>query len=383
MKKVSILGSTGSIGTNCLHVIESQSQQFEVQYLTAYQNIALLFEQAKKFRPKAVAIFKEEAHQEYFDKFKQIGVEIYPGFEGIIEISRREDIDVLVNALVGAIGLQPTLNAIQKNRRIALANKETLVIGGQFVVEKARRLGVEILPIDSEHSALLQCLTGEDENSIRSIILTASGGPFRDRPYDDFSTVTVEQALNHPNWEMGEKITIDSATLMNKGLEVIEAHWLFDLDVRKIEVVIHPQSIIHSMVEFTDGAIKAQLGIPDMRIPIQYALTFPERLPMDLPRLNLSQLKELTFEKPNLEKFLCLKLSYEALKAGGAAPAILNAANEEAVYLFLKRKIRFDQIAQIVEDALTNCSYNSVDKVEEMLNYDQFTREYVRNKYRN
>lgn len=379
MKRISILGSTGSIGTNCLNVIESQQGEFQVNYLTNYKNIQLLFEQAEKFRPNAVAIFENDKVAEYLPRFKKIGVEVYTGFEGILEVSRKEDVDILVNALVGAVGLQPTLNAIRKNVRIALANKETLVIGGRFVMEKARQEGAEIIPIDSEHSALLQCIAGEDSEKIKCVYLTASGGPFREFSSDDFSNVTVEQALNHPNWNMGQKVTIDSATLMNKGLEVIEAHWLFNLKPAEIQVVIHPQSIIHSMVEFADGSIKAQLGVPDMRIPIQYALTYPKRLSADFPRLDFLTLKELTFEQPNFEKFRCLKLSYQALETGGAAPAVLNAANEVAVNLFLTRKIGFEEIPQIVEKALTNCKFNNCDKVEDLLQYDKLTRDYVLN----
>lgn len=379
MKRISILGSTGSIGTNCLNVIESQQGEFQVNYLTNYKNIQLLFEQAEKFRPNAVAIFENDKVAEYLPRFKKIGVEVYTGFEGILEVSRKEDVDILVNALVGAVGLQPTLNAIRKNVRIALANKETLVIGGRFVMEKARQEGAEIIPIDSEHSALLQCIAGEDSEKIKCVYLTASGGPFREFSSDDFSNVTVEQALNHPNWDMGQKVTIDSATLMNKGLEVIEAHWLFNLKPAEIQVVIHPQSIIHSMVEFADGSIKAQLGVPDMRIPIQYALTYPKRLSADFPRLDFLTLKELTFERPNFEKFRCLKLSYQALETGGAAPAVLNAANEVAVNLFLTRKIGFEEIPQIVEKALTNCKFNNCDKVEDLLQYDKLTRDYVLN----
>ncbi len=379
MKRISLLGSTGSIGTNCLNVVERQKNEFVVNYLTSYKNIQLLFEQASKFHPKAVAIVKKEKVMKYLPRFKEIGVEVYTGFEGILEVSRKEDVDILVNALVGAVGLQPTLNAMRKNVRIALANKETLVIGGKFVMEKAQKEGAEVIPIDSEHSALLQCIAGEDIEKIACVFLTASGGPFREISGDDFSNVTVEQALDHPNWDMGSKVTIDSATLMNKGLEVMEAHWLFDLKPAEIQVVIHPQSIIHSMVEFADGSIKAQLGVPDMRIPIQYALTYPKRLSADFPRLDFRTLKELTFEQPDFKKFRCLKLSYEALETGGAAPAVLNAANEEAVNLFLTRKIGFEEIPQIVEKALTNCKFNSCHTVEDLLQYDKLTRDYVLN----
>ncbi len=289
--------------------------------------------------------------------------------------------DIVVNALVGAVGLQPTLNAIKANRRVALANKESLVIGGQFVMQKAKETGAEIIPIDSEHNALLQCIAGENVDSIHSIILTASGGPFRNLPHAALASVTVEQALNHPNWDMGQKITIDSATLMNKGLEVIEAHWLFGIEADRIDVVIHPQSIIHSLVEFEDGSVKAQLGLPDMRIPIQYALTYPDRYPADFPRLDLKTLQALTFEPPDMNKFSCLRLSYEALEYGGSAPAVLNAANEEAVSLFLNRKISFEEIPEIVEKALTECQFNSCHKVDELLECDRMTREYVKKNF--
>lgn len=377
------MGSTGSIGANCLNVVDAQTGKFTVNYLTSHTNIQLLFEQAVKFRPKAVAIIKEDRVPEYLPRFKEIGVEVYGGFEGILEICDRDDVDIVVNALVGAVGLKPTLKAIKKNMRIALANKETLVIGGQFVLEKARREGAEIIPIDSEHSALLQCIQGEDQENIKCVILTASGGPFREFSVEDLSDVTVEQALNHPNWDMGPKITIDSATLMNKGLEVIEAHWLFNLEASQIQVVIHPQSIIHSLVEFADGSVKAQLGLPDMRIPIQYALTYPGRLLADFPRLDFRSLKELTFEQPDFEKFQCLRLSFDALEIGGAAPAVLNAANEEAVNLFLSQKIGFNQIPRIVESALANCQDNHCASVEDLLQYDELTREYVLNGYDN
>lgn len=381
MKRLAILGSTGSIGTNCQKVIEAQKNTFQVNYLSTYQNVALLYEQAKRLHPHAVAVYRVECLGEYADKFKNLGIEVYTGFDGLLEISRQDDYDIMVNALVGAIGLKPTLNAIKKNRRIALANKETLVIAGQLVMEKAHQVGAEIIPIDSEHSALLQCLVGEDPANIRRVILTASGGPFRKIPVEQFAQVTVEQALNHPNWEMGQKITIDSATLMNKGLEVIEAHWLFDLKPEQIQVVIHPQSIVHSMVEFNDGSIKGQLGIPDMRIPIQYALTYPERLTADFPRIDWYELKELTFEPPDLNKFRCLKLAFEALEYGGTAPAILNAANEEAVQLFLNRKIRFDQIPQIIEETLAAIEKKSYHTVDEILYFDQMARNFIKDKF--
>jgi 1-deoxy-D-xylulose-5-phosphate reductoisomerase len=381
MKRVAILGSTGSIGRNCLEVIEQQRSRFRVQYLTANGNVELLLQQAKKFRPRAAAVLREKESASFSAQFKELGVELLTGFEGLLEISQREDADIVVNALVGAAGLQPTLSALQRRRRVALANKESLVMGGQFVMAAAEKVGAEIIPIDSEHSALLQCLAGEDPQTIAAVILTASGGPFRKRAVGDFPQVTVEQALNHPNWNMGKKITIDSATLMNKGLEVIEAHWLFKLAAAKIKVVIHPQSIIHSLVEFRDGSVKAQLGLPDMRLPIQYALTYPQRLATDFPRLDFRKLKDLTFEEPDFDKFRCLKLCYEALESGGAAPAVLNAANEEAVHLFLNRKIGFHQIPRIVEGALSTCRFNSLHTVEELLEYDRWSREFVRSNF--
>lgn len=381
MKRIALLGSTGSIGRNCLEVIQQQRHRFQVQYLTTNGNVERLLEQSKRFRPKAAAVLKETELSPYAAQFKEIGVELLVGFDGLMEISRREDVDIVVNALVGAVGLRPTLNALRPRRRIALANKESLVMGGQFVMARAREVGAEIIPIDSEHSALLQCLVGEDPETISAVILTASGGPFRKRDAHDFPQITVEQALHHPNWNMGKKITIDSATLMNKGLEVIEAHWLFNLGSSKIKVVIHPQSIIHSMVEFRDGSIKAQLGLPDMRLPIQYALSYPERLAAHFPSLDFCKMKDLTFEEPDSEKFPCLKLAYEALEKGGAAPAVLNAANEEAVHLFLNRKIGFHQIPQLVEEALTNCESRSLTNVAELLEYDQWSREYVRKKF--
>jgi len=381
MKRISLLGSTGSIGVNCLDVMQRQEDQFEVRYLTTNRNADLMLAQAERFRPAAVAIFDEAVAQRYSEKFRQIGAEVYAGFDGILEISAKTDVDIVVNALVGAVGLQPTLNAIRPGCRVALANKETLVMGGQLVMQKAAAAGVEVIPIDSEHSALLQCLAGEDAASVRQIILTASGGPFRELAAPALATVTVEQALNHPNWDMGAKITIDSATMMNKGLEVIEAHWLFDRPAGDIQVVIHPQSIIHSMVEFSDGSIKAQMGLPDMRLPIQYALSYPDRFPADFPRLDFQNLRELTFERPDFEKFRCLKLSYAALEAGGSAPAVLNAANEEAVTLFLGRKLGFDQIPVVVEETLAHCETNGYQEVEELLAYDNMSREYVRKNY--
>lgn len=381
MKKISVFGSTGSIGTNTLDVVARNREAFEIRYLTTYQNVALLFEQAEKFKPQAVAIFDESKVAGFFPRFKELGVEVLTGYEGLLEISKKEDVEIVVNALVGAVGLRPTMNAIQKNRRIALANKETLVIGGHLVMEKAKACNAEIIPIDSEHSAILQCIVGERNADIQRIVLTASGGPFRNKKKEEFSKITVAEALNHPNWSMGNKITIDSATLMNKGLEVIEAFWLFNLKPEEVDVVVHPQSIIHSFVEFNDGSLKAQLGLPDMRVPIQYALTFPVRMPANFPRLDFNELHKLTFEQPDTEKFRSLKLAFDVLRQGGSAPVILNASNEEAVNLFLTKRINFDQIPIIVEDALANCNLKNYDSVEDLMSCDKYTREFVLSKY--
>lgn len=377
MKRVAILGSTGSIGRNCLEVIEQQRERFQVQYLTANGNVELLLQQAKKFRPRAAAILREKESASFSTQFKELGVELLSGFDGLLEISQREDADIVVNALVGAAGLRPTLSALKRRRRVALANKESLVMGGQFVMAAAEKVGAEIIPIDSEHSALLQCLAGEDPQTIDAVILTASGGPFRKRAVGDFPQVTVEQALTHPNWNMGKKITIDSATLMNKGLEVIEARWLFNLPLRKIRVLIHPQSIIHSMVEFVDGSIKAQMGMPDMRIPIQYAMSYPERLPNKLPRLDFSRWSTLTFQEPDLDKFACLRLAYQAIADGGTAPTVLNAANEVAVQAFLSERLRFLDIPRVIDRAL-QCHHNhrAVD-LKSVISADRWARDFV------
>ncbi len=378
MKRISILGSTGSIGTNSLDVIGQQQGAFSVAYLSTNRNVELLLQQAARFRPRAVAVVEHDGIEAYAEEFAALGVELLRGFDGLLELSSRDDTDIVINALVGAVGMQPTLNAIKCGHRIALANKETLVLGGELVMSQVAACGAELVPIDSEHSAILQCLAGERRQDVARLILTASGGPFRQT--SDLRDVTVAQALNHPNWDMGPKITIDSATLMNKGLEVIEACWLFGMPPSSIDIVVHPQSIVHSLVEFVDGSLKAQLGLPDMRIPIQYALSYPERMRTELPRLDLAGLQELTFEPPDLNKFRCLKLAFEALEAGGAAPAVLNASNEETVSLFLAERIRFDQIPDFVEGALNDCGANGYQGVEELLHYDSMARAYVREK---
>ena len=377
MKKVFILGSTGSIGVNSLNVIEQLKDEFEVAALTVNTNVDLLVDQIKKFKPEYVAVRNKNAAQRIVSQLPQ-GTKLLIGEEGLIEAAASCEYDIFVGAMVGFAGLAPTIEAIKRGKRIALANKETLVVAGEFVTNLCSENQAEILPVDSEHSAIYQCLIGENLSEVEKIILTASGGPFLDKDKSFFEVATIDEALNHPNWKMGNKITIDSATMMNKGLEVIEAKWLFGLPKEKIEVVIHPQSIIHSMVQFVDGSIKAQLGLPDMRLPIQYALTFPERMKNNLDRTDLTKIGTLTFIDPDYKKFECLKLAYDALNAGGTAPCILNAANEIAVEKFLKKEIKFSHIPKMIDNALTKFEGNGVSDLDTIFEYDKKTREYVR-----
>ncbi len=351
MRTLTILGSTGSIGTQTLDIVRQFKDDFSINVLTANTRIKELEDQIREFNPKAVAISNEDAWKEFKNTTSFKG-EILCGEEGVIAAASHPDNDIVMQALVGFSGVAPTLAAIEQGATIALANKETLVSAGSIVMKSAKEKQVPILAVDSEHSAILQCMAGEERSMIDKIILTASGGPFREFEKDAFSSITREQALKHPNWVMGQKITIDSATLMNKGFEVIEARWLFDLTPEQIEVVIHPQSIIHSLVQFGDASIKAQLGTPDMRVPIIYALFHPERRHADLPKLDLLTAGNLSFFKPDTERFPCLQLAYDAMKTGGTAPAILNAANEIAVQYFLENKARFLQIPQIIEKVL-------------------------------
>lgn len=351
MKKILLLGSTGSIGVNTLNVIREFPELFSVEALAVNSNINLLFEQIKEFQPRIVVVKDKDAA----DKLRRMvtgNIKILEGSEGLVEIAQNCEYDIFVGAMVGFCGLAPTLEAIKRGKRIALANKETLVVAGQLVTAMVNEHKAELIPVDSEHSAIFQCLTGEKVSEVEKIILTASGGPFLHSSRQSLADVTVDQALNHPNWKMGNKITIDSASMMNKGLEVIEAHWLFNLPAERIEVVIHPQSIIHSMIEFVDGTIKAALSTPDMKLPIQYALTYPDRLKSSFVTTKLPDIKNLTFFEPDYEKFECLKLAFESLSAGGTAPCILNAANEVAVDKFLKREIKFTQIQQIISKSL-------------------------------
>ena len=381
MKRLTLLGATGSIGKSCLDVVNEFPEEFSLEFLSARSNIELLYHQAQKFHPRAAAItaLPESAFKKWQEKFRKTGTELLLGDESLCQLAA-EKVDVTVNAIVGAAGLPATLQAIQNGSTIALANKETLVIAGELVKHHLQKYNATLLPIDSEHSAIWQCLCGESQNQIRKIILTASGGPFRKKSSDDFSKITVEQALDHPNWDMGHKISIDSATMMNKGLEIIEAFWLFELPLKKIEVLVHPQSIIHSMVEFIDGSIKAQLGLPDMRLPIQYALSYPDRLPNNFPRLDFTTLKTLSFEPPDLEKFKCLQLAISALEQGGTVPAVLNAANEEAVYAFLDKQLKFDQIPEVIDDALQNHNNDRSITYESIIAADQWARQFVKKK---
>ena len=377
MKKILILGSTGSIGKNTLNVIRKFPDKFRISALTVNKRIDLLEPQIEEFKPELVVVQNKDFAKELKSKIRG-KCEILSGEDGLITAAANIDYDVLIGAMVGFAGLAPTIEAIKRGKRIALANKETLVVAGELVTELCEKYNAEIIPVDSEHSAIYQCLVGEKETQVNKLILTASGGPFLNTSKETFCNVTVQQALNHPNWNMGNKITIDSASMMNKGLEVIEAHWLFGISKNKIEVVIHPQSIIHSMVEFIDGSIKAQLGLPDMKLPIQYALSFPERLTNDFPRVSLQKIGNLTFFEPDLNKFECLKIAYDVLETGGIAPCILNAANEVAVEKFLNGKIKFSYIPAIINQALDKFENHKQPDLEMIFEYDSLTRKFAK-----
>jgi 1-deoxy-D-xylulose-5-phosphate reductoisomerase len=377
-RRIAILGSTGSIGTQALEVIQAHPDFFEVELLTAQNNADLLIKQSAAFRPNVVVIGNEALYDPVFQALDPLGIKVYAGDRALASVVEMDTIDLVLTALVGYAGLQPTIRAIQAGKPIALANKETLVVAGELVTRLAREKGVNIYPVDSEHSAIFQCLTGEFHNPIEKIILTASGGPFRGKKADFLRTVTKAQALKHPNWVMGAKITIDSATLMNKGLEVIEAKWLFGLDASQVDVVVHPQSIIHSMVQFEDGSIKAQMGLPDMRLPIQYALHYPDRLKSDFPRFDFSLYPQLTFEKPDLQTFRNLQLAFDALQQGGNMPCIVNAANEIAVAEFLQERIGFLEISDTIAACMAKVPYIANPSYEDYVNTDQETRRTAR-----
>lgn len=373
-KHIAILGSTGSIGTQALEVVAANPEIFQVEVLTAQHNAALLIEQARQFKPNAVVIVNDDHYNLVKDALVNEDIKVYAGEKSLNSIVQMETIDLVLTALVGYAGVRPTLSAIEAGKQIALANKETLVVAGELITEKAREKGVNIYPVDSEHSAIFQCLVGEFHNRIEKIILTASGGPFRGKKREELIHVTKAQALKHPNWTMGAKVTIDSASLMNKGLEVIEAKWLFGLKPSQVEVVVHPQSIVHSLVQFEDGSIKAQLGLPDMRLPIQFAMSYPNRLKADFPRFDFAKYPSLTFEKPDTETFRNLALAFEALEKGGNRPCVLNAANEVAVAEFLKDKIGFLEMSDLVEQCLTKIDFIQRPSLEDYINTDKETR---------
>jgi len=366
-KRVAILGSTGSIGTKSLEVIENSREMFEVEVLTANDNAGLLIEQAKKYLPNVVVIANEAKYKTVSDALGKYPVKVYAGKDAINQVVQMDNIDIVLTALVGYSGLIPTYNAVKSGKSIALANKEALVVAGEIITRMALENRVNILPVDSEHSAVFQCLTGEFENVPRRIILTCSGGPFRGKTVDELKNVTVGMALNHPNWDMGAKITIDSATLINKGFEVIEAHWLFGMPSSKIDVIVHPQSIIHSLVEFEDGSLKAQLGLPDMRLPIQYALTYPKRVKNNFPRFSFFNYPNFTFEQPDKIKFRNLALAYEALDLGGNAPCILNAANEVVVEAFLEGRTGFVSMPYIIESAMQKMDFIKSPGIDDLI----------------
>ena len=375
-RNIAVLGSTGSIGRNSLEVIKGLPDRFRVTYLTANKNTDLLAQQIRIFKPRGVVVLDENRASALKNQMNG-SVEFLTGVHGLKEVVRRDDVDIVISSLVGFAGLEPTIEAIRHHKTVALANKETLVAAGQLITALLREYGVQLIPIDSEHSAILQCLQGEDPARIARLILTASGGPFLNKPLQEFESITVDQALHHPNWQMGRKITVDSATLMNKGLQVIEAHWLFGLPAQKIDVVIHPQSIIHSMVEFIDGSVKAQLGIPDMKLPIQYALTFPDRFPMNGERLSFPKLQSMTFSEPDRNKFRCLQLAYDALSRGGTLPAAMNAANEVAVEAFLTKRITFKRIPEVIENAMTTHKTISSPELPDIIEADRLTRQHA------
>lgn len=376
-RHIAILGATGSIGRNTLEVVRALPNRFEITALTTNGNIDLLEQQISEFNPRVVVVHDAEKAGELRARLGR-RTEVLSGIAGVLDVVRRSDVDVVVAAMVGFAGVAPTAEAIRHGKHIALANKETLVAAGAHIMELVRQKGVTLVPIDSEHSAILQSLVGEQTESIAKLILTASGGPFRDTPSDQFSRITVEDALKHPNWSMGNKITVDSASLMNKGLEVIEAHWLFGLSAQQIEVVVHPQSIIHSMVEFVDGSVKAQLGLPDMKLPIQYALTYPERVAMQGPRVSFPSLRTLTFFEPDLERFPALRLAYDALASGGTMPAVMNAANEIAVAAFLSRGIPFTAITSVIRKTMDRHDPSANAGLDAVIEADRWAREIAR-----
>ena len=379
-KKIAILGSTGSIGTQTLDIVRKESD-LKVVAMAAGSNVELMEHQVREFRPELVAMWTEKAAKDLRDRLKDISVRVTYGMEGLLEVAAFEESEVLVTAIVGMIGIRPTIAAIEHGKTIALANKETLVTAGHIIMPLAADKGVSILPVDSEHSAIFQSMHGENRERVEKILLTASGGPFRGKKREELLSMTVEDALNHPNWSMGKKVTIDSASLVNKGLEVMEAKWLFDVDLKQIQVVVHPQSIVHSAVQYVDGGIMAQLGVPDMKLPIQYALFYPDRRPMDTGRVDFFQLRQLTFEEPDTDTFRGLALAYEAAERGGTLPTVFNAANEMAVSLFLNKKITFLQIPELIESSMGNHRVIDDPTVEQILETETETYDYIKRKF--
>ena len=382
MKAIGILGSTGSIGTQTLEVIDSLPGKFQIKYLTAQSNAKKLAQQALIYKPDTVCIVNVEKQPQLQQLLKNTGITVLSGRNALLETAARDDIDLTMNSLVGAAGMEPTIEAIKSGVDVALSNKESMVMAGEIINKLLSKDSCNLYPVDSEHSAIWQCLKGEDPKEIKRIILTGSGGPFRKKPLDKFSQITREEALQHPNWDMGNKITIDSATMMNKGLEVIEAYWLFNVKSSQVEIVVHPESIIHSMVEFVDGSIKAQLGIPDMKIPIQYALTYPNHSPSNWDTLDITSIGKSHFEKPNLEKFPCIRLAYEALEKGGTAPVVLNVANDIAVGAFLNGLISFIDIPSLIEDSLNQHEWVSSPDLETIFHISKWTSQHIQNQMR-
>ncbi len=382
-KQIAILGSTGSIGTQALDVVRRNPDKFEVYAICANRSIDLLIQQAVEFMPEMVCIADETYYPQLKEALADLPIKTFAGNDAIAEMVTMPSIDIVIAAMVGYAGLRPTMAAIQAGKTIALANKETLVVAGELICELARKHRTPLLPVDSEHSAIFQCLVGEGNNEIEKILLTASGGPFRTKKRSELYHVTAADALRHPNWDMGAKITIDSATMMNKGFEVIEAKWLFDVPVEKIQVLVHPQSIVHSAVQFADGSVKAQLGMPDMRLPIQYALTFPERIESTFPRVDFLQMNNLTFEAPDLGKFRNLALAYEAMNKGGNMPCILNAANEVVVYAFLKNQCGFLEMSDIIETVMAKATFIKKPTYEDYVQTDKLARQLAQSLLKN
>ena len=377
-RRISILGSTGSIGVNALKVISHLQNELEVVYLSVNKNTALLLEQIKIYQPKAVCIVDEESYYKVKEDIYSLNIEILCGRPGLLELAKRTDVDVMLNALVGAPGMEPTLFAIEAGVDVALSNKESLVMAGNIINKAQQKSGAEIYPVDSEHSAIWQCLIGEELVDVNRIILTGSGGPFRQRDISSFNNITVKEALNHPNWDMGRKITIDSATMMNKGFEVIEAFWLFGFTPDRIKIVVHPQSIIHSMIEMKDGAIKAQMGVPDMKVPIQYALTYPRHLEAPWEQLDFLKCGDLTFEEPDIERFPCIKLAFDSLEKLGTSGAVLNLANDYSVYRFLNGEIKFTDIPRIIESSMKPHDWSEHPSMEHLKKLDSWVKNHVK-----